>query len=170
LSPNPAAMAAAQAMAAALTRDPPHGAIEVAPALVSVLLRLDPARCDPAALAAQLLAQAQAVAQAVAAGDPSPPAARRRWTIPAVFGDADGPHLEAIAARMGLTPQAAIRQLCDSDLRVLAIGFAPGQPYLGLLPEGWNLPRLPDLTPQVPAGALVVALRQVVMFGNASAT
>ncbi|MFN3525835.1 MAG: carboxyltransferase domain-containing protein, partial [Paracoccus sp. (in: a-proteobacteria)] len=26
------------------------------------------------------------------------------------------------------------------------------------------------LTPQVPAGALVVALRQVVMFGNASAT
>ncbi|MGA1181499.1 MAG: carboxyltransferase domain-containing protein, partial [Marivivens sp.] len=54
--------------------------------------------------------------------------------------------------------------------RVLAIGFAPGQPYIGLLPDNWNLPRLSQLTPKVPAGALVVAVRQLVLFCNDSTT
>lgn len=165
LSPTPQAMAATQAMAAELSQAPPPGTVEIAPALVSVLIRHDPHE-DGGTLAATLLDQARRIA----AGPLTPPKARRRWTIPAAFGDADGPHLTAIAAAMGLTPQAAAQQICEADLRVLAIGFAPGQPYLGLLPQGWDLPRLSDLTPQVPAGALVVALRQVVMFGNASAT
>jgi 5-oxoprolinase (ATP-hydrolysing) subunit B len=50
-------------------------------------------------------------------------------------------------------------------VRVLAVGFAPGQPYLGPLGEEWNLPRLKALQ-QVPAGALVQAISQFVLFSR----
>jgi allophanate hydrolase subunit 1 len=55
-------------------------------------------------------------------------------------------------------------------VRVLTIGFAPGQPYMGQLPPEWNIPRLSQLTPQVPAGALVIAIRQLIIFSAATPT
>lgn len=166
LTPCPAAMAAAQVLAAQLERDPPEGVVEIAPALVSVLLRFDPAITQRATLAQAVLTRADAIASRHMA----PPPPTRRWTIPAAFGGENGPHLEQVARKLSITPAAAIAQVCDSELRVLAIGFAPGQPYIGLLPEPWDLPRLSDLTPSVPAGAVVVAVRQIVMFGAPSAT
>ncbi|MDB6177176.1 carboxyltransferase domain-containing protein [Paracoccus sp. Z330] len=166
LTPCPAAMDAAQVLAARLDRDPPAGVTEIAPALVSVLLRFDRARTSRSALADTVLDQARAIA----AQPPAPPAAVRRWTIPAAFGGENGPHLDDIANKLSITPKAAIARICGDDLRVLSIGFAPGQPYIGLLPEEWDLPRLTDMTPSVPAGAVVVAVRQIVMFGGASAT
>jgi allophanate hydrolase subunit 1 len=54
-------------------------------------------------------------------------------------------------------------------VRVLAVGFAPGQPYLGPLGEEWNLPRLKALQ-QVPAGALVQAISQFVLFTGPAPT
>jgi inhibitor of KinA len=67
-------------------------------------------------------------------------------------------------------PDAAIRELSTSRVRVLTIGFAPGQPYMGELSETWNIPRQQALTKSVPAGALVVAIRQLIIFTNASPT
>jgi allophanate hydrolase subunit 1 len=98
------------------------------------------------------------------------PAPTRRWHLPVAFGADAGPQLAEAAALAGLTQEAAVRQMVEADLRVLAIGFAPGQPYIGLLPDNWNQPRLSQLTPKVPAGALVVAVRQLVLFCNDSTT
>ena len=56
------------------------------------------------------------------------------------------------------------------EVEVLALGFAPGQPYLGELPGHWALPRRQTLNPQVPQGALVTAVRQFVLFANPSPT
>ena len=61
-------------------------------------------------------------------------------------------------------------EIAASRLRVLAIGFAPGQPYLGFLDDHWNIPRQTEVTPRVPQGAVVVAVRQVIPFANASPT
>ena len=97
------------------------------------------------------------------------PQGRRLWTIPTAFGGGAGPAFEDVAAQAGLTPDEALRDLTGTRLRVMAIGFAPGQPYLGQLPEAWNIPRLPQLT-QAPAGAVIVAIRQLVLFTNASPT
>lgn len=167
LHATPEAMAAAQGLAAGLQADPPTGALEIVPGLVSVLLRFDPARTPRAALAATLTERLRALDLTTQATLPPP---RRRWTIPASFGGEDGPDLAGIATQLDLSENAAIARLCEADLRILAIGFAPGQPYLGLLPPAWDLPRLADLTPRVPAGAVVVAVRQIVIFGAASAT
>ncbi|WP_185968434.1 allophanate hydrolase subunit 1 [Paracoccus sp. M683] len=166
LNPEPRAMAAAQLLAADLAGDAPQGVTEIAPGLVSVLMRFDAAIIARAALMRDALTRAQAVA----AHPRALPAPARRWTIPAAFGGEHGPQLGQIARAIDLSEQAAVDQLCQADLRVLAIGYAPGQPYIGLLPEPWNLPRMSELNPMVPAGAVVSAVRQLVMFTAASAT
>jgi inhibitor of KinA len=98
------------------------------------------------------------------------PGGRRRWRIPAAFGGDDGPQLGEAARLAGLTEEQAIAELTGKPLRVLTIGFAPGMPYLGTLPERWDLPRQEALSDQVPAGAVVAAIRQLTIFTNATPT
>lgn len=166
LTPRPEAMAAAEAFHARLEDHPLAGVTEVVPGLVSVLLRFDPLKTRQEDLRAAALTGARAVTE----GHLPVPEPTRRWTIPVAFGAGDGPQLAELAGELGLTETAAVAELCATPLRVLTIGFAPGQPYVGLLPERWNIPRLKELTPQVPAGAVVVAVRQIVLFGQPSIT
>lgn len=166
LTANVGAMAAAQRLIAELESDSPAGVVEIAPGLVSALLRFDPAQTSRASLAGDLLSRARNIASA----PPALPDPVRRWTIPVAFGEEHGPQLDEVAQHIGCSASDAVGQICKADLRVLAIGFAPGQPYIGLLPDAWNLPRLSQITPNVPAGAIVVAVRQVVMFTAESAT
>lgn len=98
------------------------------------------------------------------------PQNRTLWHIPTVYGTDLAPQLEEAAELAGLDPDTAIKELSEARVRVLTIGFAPGQPYLGELPENWDIPRQQGLTKSVPAGALIVAIRQLVLFTNASPT
>ena len=98
------------------------------------------------------------------------PQGRRHLEIPCVFGGEYGPQLEEAAAAAKLSTQDAIKELTSVRTRVLAVGFAPGQPYLGQLGEHWNIPRLTALTPQVPKGALIVAIKQLIIFTAPSPT
>ncbi|WP_187431470.1 5-oxoprolinase subunit B [Roseobacter fucihabitans] len=92
------------------------------------------------------------------------PGGRHLWHIPTVYGTDLAPQLQEVAEVAGLDPQEAIRQLSTARVRVLTLGFAPGQPYLGELEEVWNIPRQQDLTKSVPTGALVTAIRQLIIF------
>lgn len=92
------------------------------------------------------------------------PKGRKLWHIPTVYGTDLAPQLEEAADVAGIDPDAAIQSLSSARVRVLTIGFAPGQPYLGELDEVWNIPRQQDLTKSVPSGALVVAIQQLVLF------
>ncbi|MBY6048955.1 5-oxoprolinase subunit B family protein [Vannielia litorea] len=136
---------------------------EVAPALASVLLRFDPAQVDRAELVARI---EELLDEREWRGlkDPTP---ARRWRVPVAL---DGPQLGEAAELAGLSEAEACEEFLTTELRVRAIGFAPGMPYLGFLPEHWNIPRQTDLTPKVPAGALVVAVRQLVLFPTESVT
>ena len=78
------------------------------------------------------------------------PAGRTLWHIPTVYGTDLAPQLEEAAQVAGVDPDAAIKELSTSRVRVLTIGFAPGQPYLGELSETWNIPRQEGLTKSVP--------------------
>ena len=154
---------AALGFAAALRAAVPEGVVEVATAPASVLVRFERSRVARADLHRTLLDRLACRADLPAL----PP---RRWRIPATFGGDHGPELAEASTLAGLTPDEAVRTLCAGPVRVLAIGFAPGQPYLGTLPPAWDIPRRTALTAQVPAGALVVAIRQLVLFANASPT
>ena len=99
------------------------------------------------------------------------PANRVRWIIPAVFGgDVTGPQLEEAARLADVSAEEAITELCAKPLRVMTLGFAPGQPYLGSLPENWAIPRQTGLTKRVPVGAITVAIRQIVLFSTSAPT
>jgi KipI family sensor histidine kinase inhibitor len=151
---------AALAFRAAVEAENWPGVEECSTALVSVFLRFDPfhlAFADLRAKVDALLFSQDWLAAPL-------PGGRRRFRIPAVFGGDLGPQLDRAAAQAGMGAEDAIASLCAAPLRVMTIGFAPGQPYLGILPEPWDIPRQTDLTPRVTEGALVVAIRQVVLF------
>lgn len=98
------------------------------------------------------------------------PTGRTLWHVPTVYGTDLAPQLEEAAQVAGVDPDAAIREISTSRVRVLTIGFAPGQPYMGELSETWNIPRQQGLTKSVPACALVIAIRQLIVFTNATPT
>ena len=98
------------------------------------------------------------------------PGGRKLWRVPTVYGTDLAPQLDEAAAAAGLSPTEAVRRLSETKVRVLTIGFAPGQPYLGPLAPEFNIPRLKELTPMVPEGALVLAISQFVLFSGPTPT
>lgn len=148
--------------AARVQADPIEGVLETAPSLVSVFLRYDPVATDPSELRSRI--EARLRVEGPGQGDALP---GRRWTIPAAF---DGPQLREVAAKIGKSDAEAVASLEAQTTRVLALGFAPGQPYLGLLDESWALDRMSGISPMVPKGALVTAVRQLITFAGAAPT
>lgn len=132
------------------------GVEEVSPSIGGVFLRLDPLRADRAAIESGIEA-------ILAEGDrdAARPEGGRRWTIPAAFA---GPDLDEVGRLVGSTGGEVAGELAARPLRVMALGFAPGLPYMGILPERWDIPRKAGLTPRVPAGGIVVAVRQAIIF------
>ena len=139
---------------------------ETASTLVSTYLAVDLAEHDPDELRARLEALLDS-RDWLAADLPS---GRMRWTIPMCFGTDRAPQLAEAAAAAGLSEGEARKSLASATPRVITVGYAPGQPYLGPLDAAWDIPRQADLTPKVPAGALVVAIRQFVLFTAAMPT
>lgn len=138
---------------------------ETAVSLVSTYLRLDPL-ADPAGLVERLRRLVGALDWTA---EPLP-GERRLIRIPTCYEGGHAPQLDEAAEMAGLTRTQAIEALATAPLRVLTIGFAPGQPYIGELPGEWDIPRLRQLTPRVNAGALTVAIRQLVLFAVAAQT
>lgn len=142
------------------------GVLEISTSLASVFVRFDTETLRHADLKdrLQILLEQQDWQQAAL------PAGRCLWRVPTLYGTDLAPQLGEAAAAAGLNEEQAIDQLGSARVRVLTIGFAPGQPYLGPLGKQWNLPRQTELTPQVPAGALVLAISQFVLFTAAAPT
>jgi KipI family sensor histidine kinase inhibitor len=157
---------AALAFRAEVDGSVPDGVTETATSLTSVFLRFDPSQLRRAHLEDHLRLILETRDWTAA----ELPENRTRWHVPAAFDGEDAPDLEAVAREIGRDPDAAIEEITFHPLRVLALGFAPGQPYLGFLPEHWNIPRRTEVTPQVPRGAVVVAVRQAIPFANAAPT
>ena len=161
-----AANRAAIAFRAAVDAEGWEEVTETASTLVSTYLGVDLARTSFEEIEARLTALLD-TADWMAADLPH---GRKLWTLPVCFGTDRAPQLAEAAEAAGMSPDEALRSLSNSRTRIITLGFAPGQPYLGLLPEHWNIPRQSGLTPKVPAGALVVAIRQFVLFAAPNPT
>ncbi len=157
---------AALAFRAAIDAERWEGVEETATTLVSVFLRFDPLRLSHDLLEARLATLLDGKDWHSA----PLPRGRSLWRIPTVIGGQHGPQFLEAARCAGLDAERARREITNSRLRVLTLGFAPGQPYMGELPEHWNIPRMARLNPQVPAGSLVVAIRQLIIFAGPAPT
>jgi inhibitor of KinA len=128
--------------------------------LVSTFLRIDLSRHRPEPVIERLQ-------DLVASQDwlsASLPSGRTLWRVPTLFGTDRAPQLAEAAELAGRSIADAITDLSTTTMRVLTIGFAPGQPYLGTLPDHWSIPRQTNITPNVPAGSLVTAVSQFCLF------
>lgn len=157
---------AALAFRAAVARESWSEVTDVSSSLVSVCVRFDPLAISHPEMSGRIesLLGRQDWYQAVM------PEGRRSWRIPTVFGTELAPQLEEAAVAAGMTTEEAIASLSGVKVRVQTIGFAPGQPYLGELPQSWDIPRQSRLTRSVPVGALAVAIRQFVLFSVSAPT
>ena len=157
---------AVQMLVSKAQADMPAGVTGISPCLGSVLFTYDPDTCDRMAVRAAIADLLHGTDWRAVTPSPAP----KVWHLPAAFGGDHGPDLMAVADLTGLGADEVIGMITATPLRVLAIGFAPGQPYLGLLPEALNLPRMSSINPQVPYGAIALAIRQLVLFANPSPT
>lgn len=132
------------------------GVIEWVPAFCSVTVHFDPDRADPQRLAEVLLDLAHKGASASAMGC--------RWHIPVCFEPAFAPDLEALAAAKGLHPEEVVRLMTSTVFTVYMLGFLPGFPYLGGLPEACEMPRLASPRTVVPARSIAVTGRMCAAY------
>ena len=83
----------------------------------------------------------------------------RLWVLPTCYGGDLGPDLGEVAAATGLAPDEVVRMHAAETYHVYVVGFLPGWPYMGDLPEKLALPRRENPRVKVPMGAVCIAQR-----------
>jgi len=84
--------------------------------------------------------------------------------IPVCYNHPDTPDLPRLSDLLRLSPEEIIRIHTASAYRVYMVGFLPGFPYLGLLDERLEAPRLGRPRARVPAGSVAIAGRQTGIY------
>src|SRR5689334_7932811 len=133
--------------------------VEALPAVPEANLAVQALACALDALALPGIASVvPAVHTLLIAGlDLAGAAAPRVVEIAVRYGGEDGPDLDEVAAKLGMVPREVVAAHCQAPHRVLMIGFAPGYPYLGGLPQQLHLPRRATPRKAVPAGSVAIA-------------
>ncbi|MGH7046296.1 MAG: 5-oxoprolinase subunit PxpB [Stellaceae bacterium] len=133
----------------ALRAEPPFGVIEAVPTFRSLTIHYDPSATSRADLE-------RAVAHLV---DETRGSRRdaRRWRVPVCYEGAFAPDLAEVARLTRLAPAEIVTLHHAPGYRVYMLGFLPGFPYLGDLPEALRLPRRAEPRLRVPAGSVSIA-------------
>jgi KipI family sensor histidine kinase inhibitor len=80
----------------------------------------------------------------------------------------DGDDLGLVASHWGISVEAAIGRLTETEFTVAFCGFAPGFAYMRGLTARWAVPRLDAPRPRVPAGAVALAGTYAGIYPTAS--
>ncbi|WP_420852184.1 5-oxoprolinase subunit PxpB [Paenibacillus hamazuiensis] len=86
------------------------------------------------------------------------------FEIPVCYGGAYGPDLVEVARRCGLTEDAVVELHSRDVYKVYMVGFAPGFPYLGVVPPQLEMPRRAEPRLSVAAGSVGLAGRQTGIY------
>lgn len=139
-----------------IRRAPLEGVVETVPTFRSLAVHYDPDRIGFAVLGEQLLALAEHA-------DPGE-SATRLWRIPGCY-DADfGPDLHSVGEKAGMTPGQVIDCHASKEYLVYMMGFLPGFPYMGDVPEAIALPRLETPRTRVPQGSIAIATAMTAVY------
>lgn len=151
---DPALLAAVQALDAAIAREQAAGRlpglIETMPTFRSLTVFFDPLLTGRAALI-------DALQPLLDAADQPTPVEGRRWRLPVCYEGEAAPDLAATAAAIGASADEVVALHSGTEFRVYMLGFLPGFPFMGDLPEVLRLPRRPEPRVRVPAGSVAIA-------------
>lgn len=149
-----------RALDADLYARPCRGFVEAVPCCASLLVVYDPLRSGFDELCAELHAR---LATLVVRASPT-----HLHRLAVRYGGDDGPDLEPLAHALHLSPAQLVEQHAATTYTVLMLGFLPGFPYLGLLPEALTCRRHATPRTRVPAGSVGLAGRQTGIYPSAS--
>jgi len=134
-----------------------RGVLELVPGYRSLLVIYDP-------LIAPLAELKHAIAAICKDLDRSQLPEPRTVKIPVVYGDQYGPDLAAVAQYHHMSAEEVIRHHTQPTYRVYMIGFTPGYPYLGELPDAIATPRRETPRTFVPKGSVGIAQKQTGIY------
>jgi len=144
-----------------LKNDPPEGVVEIIPAYCSLLLLYDPAVTTPVKLQETLISVEGHLPDLEI---PSP----NTFVIPVCYGGDYGPDIDYVAKKNRLAIDDVVRFHSEPEYLIHMIGFAPGFPFLGGLPEILYSPRLETPRTSVPEGSVGIANNQTGVYPLAS--
>ena len=138
-----------------------EGVLDVVPTYCSVTIHVDPHCLDLNTLTDRLLNLPSSLSlEATSSGT--------HHTIPVWYGDDGGPDLEDVATYTKMSVADVIRLHSSVLYRVYMLGFSPGFPYLGAVPQALAIPRLATPRTRVPAGSVGIADRQTGIYPTAT--
>ncbi|MCL5497284.1 sensor histidine kinase inhibitor, KipI family [Phytobacter palmae] len=88
----------------------------------------------------------------------------RQIDIPVIYGGDAGPDLPDVARHTGLTQKQVVDLHASIDYVVWFLGFQPGFPYLGGMPENLATPRRAEPRVRVPAGSVAIGGAQTGIY------
>jgi KipI family sensor histidine kinase inhibitor len=154
---DPAVNQKVQQLQKRLQREHIDGLVETVPAYSSLLVVYDPLKAAPEALKRWILGLCRF--------DGSAPCEKKKvHEIPVVYGGEGGPDMAAVANYHGLSIEDVVRLHSGRVYRVYMIGFTPGYPYMGELPEALNTPRRETPRTHIPKGSVAIAQRQTGIY------
>lgn len=134
-----------------------EGVIELLPCYASLMIVFDPLRISLSTLKSLCLRLLQSPDSTAI---PNP----KTVEIPVVYGGECGPDLGYVATYHRITPEAVIRYHAQTTYYVYMIGFTPGYPYMGEVPEEIATPRRETPRTRVPKGSVGIAQRQTGVY------
>ncbi|GAY74946.1 5-oxoprolinase subunit PxpB [Sporolactobacillus inulinus] len=146
-------------------RSPFKGFIEYVPAYTNVVFYYNPTEVRRNGKNDHLSAQRQVIDYLNQLGEqinnePDRAAKRRVVHIPVCYGGDFGPDLNEVAHVHHLTPREVIEKHTQPQYLVYMLGFAPGFPFLGGLPEELATPRRANPRLKIAAGSVGIAGKQ----------
>jgi len=144
-------------MSLAIQAETPEGILEVVPTYRSLLVLYSPLIIALEELKRKLQ-QLEEGLKEISFSDPT------LTKIPVLYGGDFGPDLRKVAEYLRLTPEEVIRLHCSKPYFIYMIGFMPGFPYMGELPDALITPRLKTPRLSVPAGSVAIAQKQTGIY------
>jgi len=134
-----------------------QGVVETIPTYRSILVYYDPLEIDVKELCL-IIKKLALQKQEIHLTEP------KLVEIPVCYGGELGPDIEFVAQYHNLAVEDVIRLHSEPLYQIYMMGFTPGFPFLGGLPEILETPRLPTPRLQVPAGSVGIATRQTGIY------
>jgi KipI family sensor histidine kinase inhibitor len=146
-----------RAMAVLMQENRPEGVIEIIPTYRSLLVVYDPAVMGIDDLKKNLITMEDRLGEV----DIPPP---DTVEIPVCYGEDYGPDIQFVADCHDLSVDDVVRIHSAPAYQIYMIGFTPGFPFLGGLPETLHTPRLETPRSHVPAGSVGIANNQTGIY------
>lgn len=132
------------------------GVVETVPTFRSLMVHYEPLATGNASLTAAIEKLLD-----TSRDEPKPV---KLWRIPACYAISHAPDLAEVARRTGLSAAEVVRLHSSTRFHIYMLGFVPGYPYMGDLPDPLVLPRRTDPRIRVPAGSIAIATNMTAIY------